>query len=275
MSRKAMIALLFWAQLGATALAKDPEQELDHYLCWEITPTEFAGPKNLSLKDQFDPDKFVPATVESRSFLCNPTVKLVKYDPDNPQFPQPLHANAHLVLYSIDQKDVSKKLNLVNQLSDKKTQTYTAVQQRFLALPSGKKIAKGNPPKDKLPAPPPSIPTDIGHYKCYLFADLTKLPDIEGKWLLRDQLSPSEGIEITKLGPRFICNPVQKKVDDKEPTKKLYENTHLVCYALTSRHSTYSDQVWIANQFEPKGTPVLTVTGPEYLCIPSTKKIVS
>jgi len=155
-------------------------------------------------------------------------------------------------------------VSVTNQV-DTKPQLLTLVQQRYLALPSGKQIIKD---KGKPPKTPPDIPTNIDHFKCYT-VDPKTAPTFNGTYQLRDQFVLTE---IKKLIPRLLCNPVEKQVEGEPSRPMLHDFAHLVCYDISV--ASYSDTVRIANQFEPKGSVPLDIRGPVFLCVPSTKTII-
>jgi hypothetical protein len=248
-------------------VGNDPEAVLDHFLCYAIVDNqmEFVGPQGLELQDQFF-EELLPEKVSSRDYVCNPTSKAEKPKDEKqppPEGIKPRRLNTHLVLYGINRTKITGQISVTNQL-DKKPQLLTLIEQRFLALPSGKQIIKD---MNKLPKNLPAVPTNIDHFKCYT-VDQKKAPTYTRTYDVTDELYSDE---IKAPRAAFVCNPVEKHVKGEPPKTRSQTFAHLACYVIAS--ASRRDTVRIVNQFEPKGSIPLDVDGPDFLCIPSTKEI--
>jgi hypothetical protein len=248
-------ALLFAGSLfGQEKKPGVPEVEaaLDHFLCYFAADNEFKGPTDVSLKDQWA-EKPKPATVMSRQLLCNPAGK---------EGAVPKRSNSHLVCYDIGVEDFKKDVLVENQLDRKKKQPLSLISERYLCLPSGKRISDEKEDISKLEPPP--IPTDLDHFKCYQVKRVTKA---EGKYQVTDQF---RDYDVELIEAVLLCNPVEKFRKDESRGERLHPSAHLVCYLLKS--NTQTQWVRVANQFEKHVK--FQVNGPNLLCLPSTKETV-
>jgi hypothetical protein len=151
-----------------------------------------------------------------------------------------------------------------NQFGTQRIRTANAV---LLAVPSGKVWPV---PVTNLP-PPPNVPTDIDHFKCYLASGRA----IDRRVLLKDQFfqDTREGVLAAVLQPLLFCNPVKKVVVN--PSTGLSTTTdithpldHLACYVTTRRN--FQSTLLYDNQFSPQ-LAGLRVSSPDFLCVPSLK----
>jgi hypothetical protein len=102
------------------------------------------------------------------------------------------------------------------------------------------------------------VATNANHYKCYDVVDSE--PFTSRTVTLRDQF---ESTQAGVLRPVKLCNPVDKN-GEGIPQPQL----HLVCYEIVQISGTLEHKVLIRNQF---GDLVMTVDGPDLLCVPSDK----
>jgi len=219
---------------------------LDHYLVYEVIEGSALEPSELViLNDQFEvePDAFV---VTPR-FLANPVKKT-----HGGEVTDILDENTHLVFYDIevsggndiDNVDVEAR----NQFGD---QNFEAFEAGFLAVPSEKTVL-----------PPPVL----NHFRGY-FSD----PQGEGvpttPVVLQDQFH-EEPISATVMYDWFLCNPVEKWIDEGHGSPIWHPDHHLYIYGI----GDVSEECWLVEVNNQFGNQVLTVMGPAALAVPTQKE---
>ncbi len=218
---------------------------LDHYLLYEVIEGSAMEPELVILNDQFEvePDAFVVAP----RFLANPVKKT-----HGDEVTDILDENTHLVFYDIevsggndiDNVDVEAK----NQFGD---QNFEAYEAAFLAVPSEKTVL-----------PPPVL----NHFRGY-WSD----PQGEGvpttPVVLQDQFH-EEPISATVMYDWFLCNPVEKWIDEGHGSPIWHPDHHLYIYGI----GDVSEECWLVEVNNQFGNQVLTVMGPAALAVPTQKE---
>jgi hypothetical protein len=230
------------------------EAVLDHHLCYFFDETHFNPPNGVTVKDQFL-DNPTSVTFTERDFLCNPVEKS-SWRHDSPI----RHQEAHLFCYRFDaRKPLDGVVKVHNQFDPWffGAQTLHIEETWGLCLPAGKKpITSG----------PPPIPTDIDHFMCYR---VTPEDDVNRNVALKDQfLAGNSTIKRAFL----LCNPTEKWFGKRHEVPE-HREAHLVCYTVDTPTFT-PRQVRVGNQFEANFL-VTPRVHPPYLCVPSSKVVIS
>jgi hypothetical protein len=259
-------SLILYCDPGAAQHGNNPEDVLDHFVCYTFKDKKIDAPAGIALLDQFY-EKAQPTKVITRELLCNPAGKKHKA---SEKFPELKHPEAHLVCYKIEDRTVSLTLKVANQV-DTKLQNLQVIREHYLCLPSGKQLV---PNPKRPPEKPPAIPSGgvLDHFKCY---DVTaeKYSDKYYEW--KDEFG--NYVFRNDIRAEIICNPVEKLREGEKPVPRKNPTAHLVCYSLFKLEK-FDRVVKIANQFEPSPKPrdLLTVNSvPRFICMPSTKEIIS
>jgi hypothetical protein len=268
-----------------------PQTVLDHFLCYRLAPEALDPTPDVFLKDQWNWEEPNPKSVAvgERTLICDPVEKN-----DKPEIlPQ-----SHLVCYTIPKDKADRGGTFSNQFTKFKERRFKVTEAYLLCVPSGKKKepeqkkqpekklddGQGNKPDEE---PPPAIPTDLDHFKCYLM----QWQGVDPHPLhLHDQLIDDHFDEKYSI---LFCNPVEKTRlelsgpavaegqqkdyqksatsgrKEPKPPKLLHPDAHLVCYKLIKEIDP-KRKVRIANQFEPN--KVITPLFTDLLCVPSTKR---
>jgi len=271
LSTAAFLTAALLVALAGTAAAQTAPT-LDHFYCYfaqgEIRP------KRFMLQDQFDVglNPLIPPEVETVQLLkivrfCNPVQKTTA----DGKVTGIQHPADHLAMYLFTPDPwsshpiIPRVVIIRNQFGTQRIRTANAV---LLAVPSGKVWPV---PVTNLP-PPPNIPTDIDHFKCYLASGRA----IDRRVLLKDQFfqDTREGVLAAVLQPILFCNPVKKTIPPISPTAPpsitsiTNPDGHLACYVTTRRN--FQSTLLYDNQFSPQLAGLL-VSRPDFLCVPSLK----
>lgn len=232
-----------------------PEDVLDHLLCYDLEPTQFNGPPNLSLIDQFYVSPPGPAVVISRKYLCNPVDKY--HEDGSKPGKQARRRKSHLVCYELRRVRLQPPPTVLvsNQFQD--AEPLAVLNSELLCLPSGKGRER------EAPSP---IPRNIDHFKCYA-VDAAGSADTPRLHLI-DQFFDRHAVFFPQA--LLLCNPTEKVLDGRQQGPMLHNFAHLACYSLSFDDAFEPPTVRITNQFEPNGA-VVTIRFERFLCVPSTK----
>jgi hypothetical protein len=227
---------------------------IDHQLCYTAT-ADFPPPPVVQLKNQFSPKGFIPKIGEF-AIHCNPVLKITP----TASFPIK-HPKAHLACWTITEPTQPTPLvQVTNQFGAAELQPG---QPNLLCLPTWKSLT--GPPDQKLPQPP-----GLSHFTCY-----PVLKTVSGGYnpppvMLKDEFAPKPVSAQVSSVPQELCLPTQKTVLS---TKKVYKIVnpvwHLLCFGVSP---TPTRPAWDQNQF---GTSPVKIIQTQWLCLPSTKQLVS
>jgi hypothetical protein len=210
---------------------------LDHFQCYRVDPTSPFKPRGVRLVDQFGRSKAVAVRLTS---LCAPTRKnrsLVR------------NRLAHLACYQLRAPSFRvRRVVVTNQFGRLRL---VVAKANELCLPSGKALQPGPTPR----------PVKLDHYQCYLIKPLDRFK--LRKVLLVDQFGKSTPVVVN---PVRLCAPARKNA-----SRVLNRRDHLVCYQLRPLQPFRPRRALIVNQF---GKATLVVVRPEWLCVPSLKRLV-
>lgn len=232
-----------WVDNVCPTVPYDPPV-LGHYLLYEVIEGPIMEPELVILNDQFEvePDAFVVAP----RFLANPVKKT-----HGDEVADIIDADTHLVYYDIEVSggnEVSVDVEAKNQFGD---QDFVAYWSGFLAVPSEKTVL-----------PPPVL----NHFRGY-WSD----PQGEGvpttPVVLQDQFH-EEPISATVMYDWFLCNPVEKWIDEGHGSPIWHPDHHLYIYGI----GDVSEECWLVEVNNQFGNQVLTVMGPAALAVPTQKE---
>ena len=96
---------------SAPCRAENPENVLDHFLCYTLDPEPKFTPPTARIQVTDEIGKKT-VKVQDRAFLCNPVTKTHGAK----TFPQ-IHSNAHLVCYDVEPTSAGKDVLIINQFS--------------------------------------------------------------------------------------------------------------------------------------------------------------
>jgi hypothetical protein len=232
---------------------------IDHQLCYAASSQ---GPFKIPpviLKNQFSPNGFKPR-IGPVAFHCNPVAKTL---PSGKVFPI-TNPNAHLLCWNIAAPtQPAPMVKVTNQFG---TAILQPGQPNLLCLPTWKSLT----------APPnmtPNQPPGLSHFTCYPVKPVSgayKPPPV----MLQDEFAPQPVPAQVSPVPAELCLPTTKIVGGKV-YKIVNAKWHLLCFPVsqTPRISPVFDQ----NQFVPSppgGAPV-SIGNTTFLCVPSTKTVVT
>jgi hypothetical protein len=241
------------APLRAAHPAAPPPPAVDHHLCYVASGAYHIPP--VKLFNQFSPKGFVPK-ITKVAFHCNPVAKFigtVSFPITNP--------DAHLLCFRMQAAtQPTPTVFVANQFG---SAILTPSQPNLFCLPTWKSL-KG-PPKMKAPQP-----AGLSHFTCY---PVTELPGTGGytpppRILLQDQFAPKPVPVRVSPVPAELCLPTAKVVG-KKTYKIVNPVTHLLCFPVSQTPKI--SPVWDQNQF---GTSVIKIGRTQWLCLPSSKRIV-
>jgi hypothetical protein len=243
---RTLFALVVFASAGLAAAvpgdandaARAQQFRLDHFQCYRVDPTTPFEPRRVALTDQFGRSRAVALRLFN---LCAPVRK-------NRTLPR--NREAHLACYTLRrQRFAIRQVAVTNQFQ--RSGRLAVVRPSELCLPTGKTLEP-----DVRPRPVEGL----DHYQCYLVRPLTRTrvdPPV-----LVDQFGRSR----PAVGPAVrLCAPVRKN-----RTVPRNRREHLVCYQLQPREPFQPRAATIVNQF---GFARLVVARPEWLCLPSLKRL--
>ena len=229
---------------------------VDHQLCYTAAG-KYKIPPNIELFNQFSPKGFTPK-VGPVAIHCNPVIKTLPtgqvFGVTNPA--------AHLLCFGISAaQQPTPEVVVTNQFG---SGTLIPGQPNLLCLPSWKSLT--GPPKQSAPQPP-----GLSHFTCYPVQEVAGTagykppPGIK----LRDEFAKGPvAVRVSPI-PQELCLPT-KKIVGKTTSPIVNAITHLLCFPVTK--TPIVSPIWDKNQF---GTAKLAVQLTKWLCVPSTKKVVT
>lgn len=227
---------------------------VDHQLCYVASATGFKIPTGVVLRNQFSPNGFVP-TIGKVAFHCNPVQKTV---PTGQVFPI-TNPNAHLACFTITEPtQPTPTVKVTNQFG---TATLVPGQPNLLCLPSWKSLT--GPPGMSLNQPP-----GLNHFTCYpvrVQSGAYTPPPVT----LQDEFAPTPVSAQVNPVPAELCLPTEKIVGGVD-NPIINAVTHLLCFPVSQ--TPIINPVWDQNQF---GTSVVQISRTTWLCVPSTKQVVT
>jgi hypothetical protein len=247
------------AAMAGAAAASQPRPAatpppVDHQLCYTASATGFKIPAGVVLKNQFSPNGFAP-TIGKLAFHCNPVQKTV---PTGQVFPI-TNPNAHLACFTITEPtQPTPTVKVTNQFG---SATLVPSQPNLLCLPSWKSLTG---PPGRTPNQPPGL----NHFTCYpvkVQSGAYTPPPVT----LQDEFAPSPVSAQVNPVPAELCLPTEKIVAGVD-NPIINAATHLLCFPVSQ--TPIRPQVWDQNQF---GTSVVQISRTSWLCVPSTKQIVT
>ena len=224
---------------------------VDHQLCYNATAGHFRVPPPVMLANQFS--TFQPA-IGPFAFHCNPVVKIT------PTATFPItNPNAHLGCWAITAPtQATHVVQVTNQFG---TGILATGQPNLLCLPTWKSLT--GPPRKK-----PNQPPGLNHFTCYpvsLQGGGYQPPPI----MLQDEFAPQPVPAQVNPVPQELCLPTQKTVLTTGKVYKIINPAmHLLCFQVSS---TPFLPAWDENQF---GMSKVNILHTQWLCLPSTKKII-
>ena len=239
---------------GVAAASSSPRAAatttIDHQLCYAAT-AKFRPPPPVLLANQFS--TFQPK-IGPFAFHCNPVVKIT------PTGTFPItNPNAHLGCWSITAP--AQAMHVVQVANQFGTGILATGQPNLLCLPSWKSLT--GPPNKK-----PNQPPGLSHFTCYpvsLQGGGYQPPAIQ----LQDEFAPKPVPATVNPVPQELCLPTQKTVLTTGKVYKIINPvTHLLCFQVSP---TPIKQAWDENQF---GTSAVHILHTQWLCLPSTKKVI-
>ncbi len=280
-------AIVLIPRLFCTPASKNGEAVIDdvtHLTCYDTTPPGPA-PGPMPILNQFLPAADV-LQLQEADMLCAPSTKqVVAPQPDHFQsYPAVQAGGSDGPIVTIDDQFGSQTTDLGGVVrfwvpADKNDEgiddpfshltCYDIVDgvagppvistNQFGAQP----LTLGVPaslcvPTEKLIFPGP---VDVDHYKCY---EATGAPIDVGVSIV-DQF---QGRTTLVLEPKLFCTPASKNGEGIEDV-----DTHMTCYS-TNPLGQPPGLIPILNQFLP-GSVQIELLGPDLLCAPSTKEVVS
>ncbi len=263
-----LMLVLLCALSSVQAQPAPPQFRIDHFLCYHVLPTQFVGPKGISVIDQFNVQPPLPVQVNGRDSLCNPVSKNGEPIPNK---------ETHLMGYLVrsDSKPVNKNVIVSNQFGEQRVEVLRPVK---LLLPTGKAplpTHKGGIQEyiDHPPEAPP-IPREFDHYFCYSVKAEFKPRSVT----VSDQFDETDPKrkrkrEVELLDFALLCNPAEKRLEGPPPGPMFNNRDHLACYTLKPE-AFRPRLVEIHNQFENRPIQVRR-PNPNLLCVPSAKRLVT
>lgn len=227
---------------------------VDHQLCYTASAAGFKIPPGVVLKNQFSPNGFTP-TISSLAIHCNPVQKTL---PSGQVFPI-TNPNAHLACFTITAPtQPTPTVQVTNQFG---SAILVPSQPNLLCLPSWKSLT--GPPNMT-----PNQPPGLNHFTCYpvrLLSGSYAPPPV----MLQDEFASAAVSASVNPVPSELCLPTEKIVGGAD-YPIINAAMHLLCYQVSA--TPIRPQVWDQNQF---GTSVVTIGKTHWLCLPSTKQIVT
>jgi hypothetical protein len=241
------------ASASASRAAAAPT--VDHQLCYSASGTHFKIPQGVRLINQFSPNGFVPTIGAALVLHCNPVAKTL---PTGKVFPI-TNPNAHLGCFPITAPTAQPTPEVVvtNQFG---SATLQPGQPNLLCVPSWKSLT--GPPGKK-----PKTPPGLSHFTCY------PVQPVSGHYAppavkLQDEFAPAPVSAEVSPVPVELCLPTEKIVGS-HVFPIINAAMHLLCFPVSK--TPIIPKVWDENQF---GTSVVNIQATDWLCLPSTKKIV-
>jgi hypothetical protein len=264
-----LLVVLFFGVFSAQAQRPEPFR-IDHFLCYHVLPTQFAGPKGISVIDQFNVQPPLPVQVNGRDSLCNPVSKNGEPIPN-----KETHLMGYLVRLPADYKPLNKTVIVSNQFGE--NQRVEVLRPVKLLLPTGKALLpKGKAIQEYIDNPPeaPPIPKELDHYFCYTVKAEFKPRSVT----ISDQFDETDPRkkkkrEVELIDFALLCNPAEKRIENTPPGHMFNNRDHLACYTLKPE-AFVPKLVEIHNQFENRPVQVRR-PNPNLLCVPSAKRLIT
>jgi hypothetical protein len=214
--------------------------------------TKFTPGTTIQLEDQFDgsPQTF---DVKKAVTICNPAQRN-----GSPLVEGTVHQQGYQIKAAKGApKFVQSNRDTVDAYANR---ILTVTGPDSLLVPSNKVPGSGGAP--------PYAGTDVDHYKCYkarIATGQAKFTPPATPQTVTDQFYPSGQLfnvkKVTKL-----CNPVSAAGGTIQ-----HLESHLVCYQVKLPPGTPFTKQTVSTNNPDFGTDVLTVTGPNELCLPALK----
>lgn len=239
---------------SAGARATSPPT-VDHQLCYSASGAAFKIPSGVRLINQFSPKGFVPKIDPKVLLHCNPVEKIL---PTGKAFPI-TNPNAHLACFTITAPKPQRNPNVVvsNQFG---SATLVTGQPNLLCVPSWKSLT--GPPKKQ-----PTTPPGLNHFTCYS-VKVAKGAYTPPKVMLKDEFTKKPVTATVNRTPAELCLPTEK-IAGRNAFKIINPAMHLLCFPVTK--TPVLPTVWDENQF---GTSKLSIRATNWLCVPSTKRVI-
>jgi hypothetical protein len=254
------VATIAAGTMAGIAVASSPRPPaapppVDHQLCYTASASGFTIPTPVTLKNQFSPNGFVP-TIGGLAFHCNPVQKTV---PSGQVFPI-TNPNAHLACFriAVTSTQPTPTVRVTNQFG---SAILVPSQPNLLCLPSWKSLT--GPPNMTVNQPP-----GLNHFTCYpvkVQSGAYTPPPV----MLQDEFASTPVPAQVNPVPAELCLPTEKIVNGVD-NPIINAATHLLCFPVSQ--TPIVPQVWDQNQF---GTSVVQIGRTTWLCVPSTKQIVT
>ena len=243
----------------ASASPRATPPPVDHQLCYTASGPNFKIPAGVRLIDQFSPNGFVPAIVNPAVVHCNPVEKILPTG----QIVPITNPNAHLACFKITPPSTqpTPTVQVTNQFG---TGILIPSQPNLLCVPSWKSLTG---PPGKTPRTPPRL----NHFTCYPVTLAPGTPPYNPPpVMLKDEFATAGAVNATvNPVPSELCLPTEKILASGKVFKIINPAMHLLCFPVTP--TPIIPKVWDENQF---GTSVVHIRATNWLCVPSTKKIV-
>ena len=230
--------------------------QTDHQLCYVAAAAgpgiTLPPPGSITLENQFG--RFKP-TLSRADQHCNPVEKIL---PDGQHFPI-TNPSAHLLCWKITAGTTKQPpVTVTNQFG---AGTLSLGDASQLCLPTWKSLT--GPPRKK-----PNQPPGLNHFTCYpvsLQGGGYQPPPI----MLQDEFAPQPVPAQVNPVPQELCLPTQKTVLTTGKVYKIINPAmHLLCFQVSP---TPFLPAWDENQF---GMSKVNILHTQWLCLPSTKKII-
>lgn len=229
---------------------------VDHQLCYTAAG-KYKIPPRIDLINQFSPKGFVPK-LAAVAIHCNPVIKTLPtgqvFGVTNPA--------AHLLCFKMTApQQPTPEVVVTNQFG---SATLIPGQPNLLCLPSWKSLT--GPPAKKAPQPP-----GLSHFTCYPVTLPAGTPGYKppNPIMLRDEFAKKPvPVQVSPV-PQELCLPTEKIINGVV-SKIVNPITHLLCFPVSK--TPIVTPIWDQNQF---GTSKLAVRATKWLCLPSTKRVVT
>jgi hypothetical protein len=231
---------------------------VNHQLCYTASATGFKPPVGTGLVNQFGA---FGINIRSLVVNCNPVQKTITTSAGQKITPI-TNPNAHLACFAITAQTQQpvKTVSVTNQFG---TATLTTGQPDLLCLPTWKSLT--GPPKETVNQPP-----YLSHFTCYLVSYVagTTHFKVPGTVSLKDEFGTAKSVDVG--APSQLCLPTEKILASGKIYKPTNTVTHLLCFNVGP--TPIKPVVYDLNQF---GSATVKITKARWLCLPSTKKVIS
>ena len=231
---------------------------VDHQLCYTASGPGFKIPAGIRLIDQFSRNGFVPTIGAKPVTHCNPVTKIL---PTGQMF-KVTNPNAHLLCFpaAAPTPQPTPTVQVTNQFG---TGTLIPGQPNLLCVPSWKSLT--GPPRKK-----PRTPPRLNHFTCYPVKLAPGTPPYNPPpVMLQDEFASAPVNAQVSPVPVELCLPTEKILPSGKVFKIINPALHLLCFPVSPTPTV--PRVWDENQF---GTRAVAIGPANWLCLPSTKKIV-